>query len=172
MESQKSGLQKQTNIFEAIIKSISRIASIAGMIVLVLMMLLTVADVFLRFAFRRPILGSTELTEYMMVFLSLGMAWCLLQGKSIRMDMIVERFSARGQASIDSITYIISLGILVLMTWHMFTEGIAIRSMMLTSSTLRIPTYPFYWVFSLGLLIFSLAVLINLVKSLTKAVRL
>jgi TRAP-type transport system small permease protein len=162
---------KPSNAYEKAIYQISRVLSVAGMVVLIGMMLLTVSDVFLRYAFRHPILGSTEITEYMMVFLALGMGWCLLQGRSIRMDMIVERFSPRSQAVVDTVTYIISLGILGFMGWRTLSESIAVHKIMLVSSTLRIPAYPFYGILALGLIIFGLAILVNLINSIVKVIK-
>ena len=54
---------------------VSRFLLLIGQFVLVAMVLRTVVDVFLRYVFNKPILGSYELTEFMMailVFSSIG----------------------------------------------------------------------------------------------------
>lgn len=164
-------LTKSVNSTESIIRSVSRVMSLVGMAILVVMMMLTVFDVFLRYAFRRPILGSTEITEYLMVCLALGMAWCLLKGRSIKMDLILGRFPLRVQAITDSITYIITFGVLVIITWRTLTETLNAQRTFFMSTILRIPAYPFYGALTLALVMFCLAMLVSLIHNVVKAVK-
>ena len=73
---------------ETIIKAVSRIANGVGMAVLTFMMLVTVADVFLRYAFNKPILGTVELCEYMMVaVVYLALPLCAFRGGNARVEV-------------------------------------------------------------------------------------
>ena len=51
---------------EKVIRVAGFLVGIAGIVLVVGMMLLTVADVILRAAFNRPIIGSTEVTQLML----------------------------------------------------------------------------------------------------------
>ena len=62
---------------EAIVHRLGRVMNLFGLGVLCLMMLLTVADVLLRYTLNQSILGTIELTEYMMLIIFyFGFAWC------------------------------------------------------------------------------------------------
>jgi hypothetical protein len=68
-------LSRAAQRLEKIIFPISHFLHLIGQVMLVLMVSITVADVFLRYVLNRPILGSYELTEFMMailVFASVG----------------------------------------------------------------------------------------------------
>ena len=55
---------------ETVINAIVRTLVYAAMVILGAMMLLTVIDVFGRYLLNRPLVGSTEVTEVMMVTLA------------------------------------------------------------------------------------------------------
>ncbi len=162
---------KKSSIAGMIVSSISRGLNIGGMIILVAMMLLTVMDVLLRYFLSRPIIGSTEITEYMMVCLALGMAWCVLAGRSIKMDLIVGRFPSRAQGLIDSITDAIGLAALICITWQNFREAINAYRTHMTSIILMIPSYPAKGILAVAFTWLCLAVLVTLIKNITKAVK-
>jgi TRAP-type C4-dicarboxylate transport system permease small subunit len=156
---------------EKIITVFCQVASMIGVVFLVAIVSLTVVDVLLRVFFNSPILGSTEITEYMMICLILGTGLCALRGRQIKMDMIVDRFKPRAQAYVDSFTNLLTLGIFGILCWTIFQEGLTLQKLKLISSILKIPTFPFYLVLSIGLGILCLALVVLVVKSIMKAVR-
>jgi len=146
--------------------------NIVAMAVLVAMMLLTVSDVFLRYVFKKPILDSIHLTEYMMVcVVFLALAWCEVNGKHVTVDLIVSRFSPRIQAVFSSGTYLVELGLCSLITWQSFRETLAIKQLQKSSLLLGVPVYPFYFVLAFGCAIFSLVMLTKLIHHLYKTVK-
>ncbi|MFQ5842293.1 MAG: TRAP transporter small permease subunit, partial [Thermodesulfobacteriota bacterium] len=87
--------------FFPVSKILNRIASAT----LFLMMLLTTADVFLRKVFSKSILGTVEVTEFMMVglvFFSLAQTEVL--NRHVKVDLIMSRLRERTQGMIDMIT--------------------------------------------------------------------
>jgi TRAP-type transport system small permease protein len=145
--------------------------NILGMAILVLMMLLTAADVFLRYFLNSPIMGSTEITEYMMVCLALGVPYCTLTGKAVSMELITERFPKRLQAFVDAFTNLLGLVAMVFLTWQLYKEMVNAREIDFSSAILNIPAYPFFAVlaFSMGMMAVSLVVII--VGNVHKGVR-
>jgi TRAP-type C4-dicarboxylate transport system permease small subunit len=155
-----------------IIKTISQGLNYLGTTVLVAMMLLTVADVSMRYVLSLPILGSTELTEYMIVcVVFLGLAWCAIKERHIKVDLVVSRFSPRLQASVKSITLFLGLGICALTTWRSFLEAIDALNSRRASPLLTVPAYPFYLVFSLGFAILCLVMITQLVENAAKVIK-
>ena len=150
---------------------ISTLGRVGGGIIAV-MMLLTVADVSMRYVLSLPILGSTELTEYMIVcVVFLGLAWCAVKGRHIKVDLVVSRFSPRLQASFKSITLLLGLGICALTAWQSSVEAIYALHARRASPLLTVPAYPFYLVFSLGFAILCLVMITQLVENAAKVIK-
>ena len=69
------------------------------------MVLTTVVDVFLRYLFNSPILGSYELTEFMMAILVFGsVAYTMVVKGHVTVDLVITRLPARAQAILECIT--------------------------------------------------------------------
>lgn len=134
---------------------------------LVAMMLFTVANVVLRAFFNRPIPGDAELIEIAMVCTGfLGVAWCAIKGKHIRVDLLVSFFPKRAQCIIDVLGYLAVLGASTIIAWRSVVEGLANRQMHRLSPSLEIPIFPFYWVTSLGYAVLCLAILVLIARSI------
>lgn len=82
-------------------------------------MLLTVSDVCLRYFFNRPVMGATELTQDMMVYLSfLGLAWCAMMKSHLKVDLVMAYFPSRMQAAVDALTILAGLCMAALIAWQ------------------------------------------------------
>ena len=150
----------------------SRIAGIIGIVFLIAMMLLTVTDVFLRYFFNRPVMGSVELTEYIMVVAGfMGIAWCAVGRGHVKVDLIVGRFSPKVQAVVDSITYIFALGVVPLVAWQNFAQARYAKMEHVVSDLLEIPAYPFYIVVGVAYSLLALVLVNLLVESILEAVK-
>lgn len=157
---------------DRVISKISRWLHSVGVSILAAMMLLTFADVALRYVFNRPISGSYELTEFMMaVLLTFGIAYCAVVKGHVTVDVVVSRFPQRVQAIIDSITCLLGLSLFSLITWQC---AVLIKDRLelgLTSQVLYIPTFPFVGVVALGSAVFCLVLITHLLDYLSKAVK-
>ncbi len=144
--------------------------NILGIISLLAMMMLTVSDVFLRYFFSKPIIGGTELTQCFMVCMALGLGWSALKGKGIKMDLILGQLPLKAQWIIDSLTILMGLAIIIPITIAFFGEISIVKEMMMHTAMLRIPEYPFYFIIGTGLGLFSIVLIILIVKNLAKVV--
>jgi len=147
---------------------VANYGAIAGVAV---MMLLTVADVFMRFALKSPITGVTEITEYMMIVLVLGMGLCAILGRNIYVDLVIGRMSKRGQAVMDIVNQVIGLGAISLLTWQTFAAGLYARSYQVTSAMLQIPDFIFYVIFTLCYGVLGIAMIALIVKDVGEIIK-
>ena len=135
--------------------------------ILGLLMVLTVANVILRDFFDKPIMGTPELSEFMMVLvIFLALAWCAITRKHVKVELVVNRFSPRIQAIFNGITLLLTLGIFVIITWQSFLESMVVYD---TTSLLRIPHTPFYWIMTFGLGLFCLSILVLIIENTIEA---
>lgn len=165
-----SGIHRLKSVV-GLVNRISRWSNYLGVGVLIIMMLLTVSDVLLRYLFNSPILGTLELTEYMMVpVVFLGLAWCAVRRENIKVDILVSRLKTRPRAILDSLTCFLSLVVMVFITWQNFLETGNIWDSYRVSDILHVPAYPFFVVLTLGCFLLCIVLLINLVENIVQGV--
>lgn len=152
-----------------IIHLISRISGYVATITLGLMMLLTVADVSLRYFFNAPITGTTEITQLMMVVVVfLALAWCASNGAHVRVDLLVGTFRPRTRAIFDSITLMGALFIYVIITWRSWIESGHTDT---TTSLVGIPLKPFHYILTIGFGLLVLVIVTLIIDNVKKAVK-
>ena len=94
---------------------------------LVVLMMITVVDVFLRYVFNRPIRGSYDIVECMLlIFVFHGMAAAFFGRRNIVIDLIVSFAAARIVAALIRIADVLSVVVLVLIFWAMITPAMQI----------------------------------------------
>lgn len=158
--------------FSTAVNSISRVAHSVGAGVLAVMMFFTTLDVTLRYFFNRPIMGSFELTEYMMsIVISLGLAYCAMLKGHVNVDFVISRFSERTQTIINSITSLVALIIFFLISWQCIEQTKILKSSGLTSPILFIPTFPFLAALAFGCALTCLVFLTQFLDFLIRAAR-
>ena len=150
---------------DKVISYIVRNLSYVGVIVLASMMMLTVIDVFMRFALNLPILGSSEIIEFMMLTLAfLVISYTTLERGHVRVDLVISRFSSRTRVILDIFSYIFCLALYIPMTWRYIPETMENWRMGETSVVLEITAIPFYFVVIVGCGLLCLVLLVHLVK--------
>jgi len=162
-------LGKAACLVESVIHPVSQVAIRMALGVLAVMMFLTVLDVCLRYLFNRPLPGTYEITEFMMVVtVFFAVAYTQIQKGHVRVELLVSRLPPKAQAVIDSSVSFLSLGLLSLITWQSFIMAKAQMANELTSTILRVPVFPFVLVVVFGCGLLSLVLLENFLSSLTR----
>ena len=149
------------------ISNVSKFLNYAGAAVLLVLMLLTTADVAGRYLFNAPITGVFEVTEFSMaclVFFSL--AHTQSRKGHVAVDIFVSLLPPKGQRIIDIITKVLSFIVLLLITWQSIERGFELKEFKETSATLQIPVYPFLFLVAFGCLILSLEFLTDSIKAI------
>ena len=143
-----------------------------GAFAIAIMMFLTSADVLFRYLLNKPITGSFEITEYLMVIcVSLTLSYCAVLGGHVKVDLVVSLFSARTQEVIQSVVNFIGLLFFLLVSWQSARQAINIKNSGTFSTVLHIPVFPFVWVLFFGSILFSVIFMRDLYKSLSLVIR-
>ena len=130
--------------------------------ILFAMMLLTMADVVLRKVLSRGILGTLELTEFMMagvVFLALAQTERL--DRNVQMDLIMQRFRPQARMLAALVTRTICILFCCVMTASALVYADAIRGSGEVSLDLWIPKYPFIYAVAAGWALLALVLLMR-----------
>ncbi len=155
-----------------LLNQVSRGVSILAIASLLAMMLLTVTDVFMRKVLTNPIVGSVELTEYLIVVAGfLGVAWCTFKGGHLKVGVIVDRMPPRVQAITDSITLFLGMTVVPLVAWQLFARAREAQLEGLRSFILDLPDFIFLNVAAVGYALFFLALVPVLIQSIRKAIQ-
>ncbi len=100
-----------------------RVASVA----LVVLMMVTVVDVLLRYLFNKPIRGSYDIVECMLlIFVFHGMAAAFFGRRNIVIDIIDSFIAARVIVWLIRLADVLSIVVLVLIFWAMITPAVQI----------------------------------------------
>ncbi|OGO24931.1 MAG: hypothetical protein A2144_04485 [Chloroflexi bacterium RBG_16_50_9] len=144
----------------------------AGMSLVLVMMFLTVVHSVGRYIFAMPVPGIIEMSSFMLVtMIFLSIAYTQIFKGHVVIGLIVDRFSERTQAIIDSFTYLIGLVVSILAIRQTFIESMHMVQAGDRSMILQIPAFPFYFVVALGWTLFSLAMLVQLIHFVLRMVR-
>lgn len=158
------------NKVEKTIQSIIEKSGLLGVLSLALMTLLTFCDVFLRYFFKRPIVGSTEITEFIMVcVVFFSLAWCSLRGDHVAVDLITSKLSGRGLRISDSINYILTALVGLLIATQSFEQAEYLKDIALKSQLLNIPRYPFLVISTFGFVLLFLDATLHLYNTNIKS---
>ena len=109
---------------------------------LVGMTALTCADVILRI-FRRPILGSYEIVEFIgATAAGFALAYTTLKRGHVAVSILVALFPKRVQTIIYLIVQLVSISLFALLSWECISYGNDLKSAGEVSLTLELPFFP------------------------------
>ncbi|MCR4443297.1 MAG: TRAP transporter small permease [Peptococcaceae bacterium] len=154
-------MRKVAGVVDILSREMDRIAGacVAGVMVLV------IANIVLRQAFNRPILGTYELVGYLTALgISLALARCAFQNGHIALDYIAGKFPVKLQAGAGVIINLISLCFWVLASWRLGVYGLSMMASGVVSSTAQLPVYPVVLLIGAGLAGLCLVLLVRLVE--------
>jgi tripartite ATP-independent transporter DctM subunit len=165
-------LNRAADSLENLIKPIIQLVNRVGTVILLLMVLLLGVNVVLRYIVRKPIKGSVELEEFLLVILVFfGVAYTALKKRHIKVDLVLKRLPESTQSIITSITSVVSLGLCVVMTWQIVVYAQIKWSSSAESVILNLPVFPFILVAAFGSALLGLAMLVEVLRSLASVGR-
>ncbi len=141
-----------------------------GMIALTLMMAVITVDVILRIAINRPIRGSIEIAELLMlpaIFLAVGLVQYLKSNISV--DVLYSKFPRKLQFITDILTSLLNLGICGLILRQAFVFQLYLIETHNMSMILKLSTAPFHVALVIGYILIFLVLVVQFVDTLMKA---
>lgn len=156
----------------ALLRGAIGVANVVSLVALVAMTAITVVDVAGRYLFNRPLLGSLELSELLMVFLVFGaFAVTELRNGHVDIDVVVAKLPPRGQALCETLAALLSTLFWGAITWRTALHAQNVWRAGETTPNLGLPISPFVWVAAIGTLLFTLALVARAFAALRRVVR-
>ena len=141
-------------------------------ITLFAMMAITITDVFLRKFTNTSILGTVELTEFMMVIVVFcSIAQCEVDDGHIRVELIMDKFGPRFRAYADIFTQTLCSVLFALMSLSIYHHAINMQSSGEVTMDLGLPMYPFVYIALFGCIVMTLVLLSKTISIILKAIK-
>ncbi len=148
-------------------RSIQRVTyfmGMGGMFLLIPMMLLTTCDVIARAFWHKPIMGTVELSSYMLVlFVFCGLAYTQQVKGHVRVTFLVSRLGERWRYLLEAITSLLCVFIVGVLVWQGWLVGMEETTV---SDMLRIPQRPFRLLLPLAAFLLGAEFFFNFVEAL------
>ncbi len=152
-----------------VIHSLSRRMCLIGVFVISAMMLLTCADVVLRY-FRYPIKGTYDIIGILGgVLIALPLSYSHVMGRQVAVESIFSKSGQTVQIITKGIVGLLSVGMVGLIAWRSFFLGNDLWRTGRVSDTIAIPVFPFLYVLTFGCAVYFLVLLIDFFKLFKKA---
>jgi TRAP-type C4-dicarboxylate transport system permease small subunit len=134
----------------------------------VIMMVLTCADVILRF-FRHPIPGTYEMVGLLgAIVVSFSLAHTSVMRGHISVEFIVQKLPKTVQIVIDGINSLLGTALFGLITWQSLLYASNLMHTGEVSLTLQMPIYPFVYGIAIGSGMLCVVLLIDFLQSLKR----
>jgi TRAP-type C4-dicarboxylate transport system permease small subunit len=151
---------------------LSKWFSWVGGIGLVVMLGLIIADVVGIKIFKSPVPGAIEIVAFLgVVVTAFAIAYTYILRGHIQVEFFVMRLPARAQAFVASFVYLLGIVLFILLAWRSYEYGRVLQSTGEVSMTQGIPFYPFVYAIALCCIPVCLLLIVELLKSVSKAVK-
>lgn len=156
---------------ERVVHWLSKFCDRIAQVAVVAMMLLVVGNILGRKVWK-PIYGSFDFVGFLgAIIVAFAIAYCALKKGHIEVELVMAQLPDRVQGVIGVLTHTLSLGIFILITWQCIVLGNDMRRSGELSMTALVPSYPYIYSVAFGCALLCVVILVDLMKSLVKAVK-
>ncbi|MFT5508573.1 MAG: TRAP-type mannitol/chloroaromatic compound transport system permease small subunit [Hyphomicrobiaceae bacterium] len=151
------------------VESVSILSGYFAAAIIPLLAILIAYEVIARYAWNAPTSWAFEVSYMLMgISLMLGLAWCTLARKHIRVDFVYDNLAPKGKATVDLMGYVfLLLPILIWVTWALFVYFLEAYKVNETSgeSAWNPIIWPFKFSFAFGFFLFTMQTVVETIKS-------
>ena len=150
-----------------IVKPVFTFFSWFAILAILLIAVITVANILSRLFLNHSLLGSIEIPQLAMVIVSFGALPVVSAFNGhIKVDLLVEKFSARGQAALTVLNLILSGTVLLFLAKFTFIRAAKAFTSHICTTNLSIPHYPFYYAMAIFMVFTSFICYYNIIHLL------
>jgi TRAP-type C4-dicarboxylate transport system permease small subunit len=151
--------------YEKIVTWLARSINWLAAIAIMVMMLLTTADVILRY-FRHPIPGTYEIVGFLgSIGVGFALASTSMQNGHVAVSVLLQRLSRKTQSVVEAVNSLLAAGFFSLVTWQSVVLGNDLRRTGEVSLTLEMPFYPFVYGIAVGCATLTLVLILDFLAS-------
>ena len=165
-------LDKTADFIEKRIEPVIRILNAIGAGTALIMVILVTVHVLSRALFKKPLLGTVELEELMIVVLVfLGMAYTQVRGNHISVDFVTSRLSEKAQEILSGVTSLLSMCLFFALSWQGVLLSLTYLQKNVDTFHLRIPIFWVMWIVALGFFLLGVILFKNFLRAASHTVK-
>jgi TRAP-type C4-dicarboxylate transport system permease small subunit len=159
----------KVSFFEKAVTGFSSWFNMVASAALVVMMVLTCVDVFMRYLFNHPITGTYDLVGLLGAILaSFGMPYTMLKKGHVAVEILIQSLSRGKQLIVETFTHLLGISLFLVLVWQAIGLSRDMRAAGEVTPTLLLPFYPIVYCMAVCFFGLCLAILVNLLHIWTK----
>ena len=159
----------KTSFFEKAVMGLSDFFNMIASAALVLMMVLSCADIFMRYLFSKPIIGTYDIVGLSgAVLVSFALPYTMLKKGHVAVELLVQSLSRGKQLVIETFSHLLGISLFLVMVRQAVLLSMDMKAAGEVTPTVHLPFYPIVYCMALCFLFLSLAILVNLLHVWTK----
>jgi TRAP-type transport system small permease protein len=146
-----------------------RLALWLGGLAIIIMMMLTIIDVFMRYVFDSPIHGGTDMSAMVLVVVvAFSIGYSARSGGQVVVELFTNIWPEKLNRIIGSCVHVIGIFMLIILVWRLFESGLSASEYGETTTTIHIPFEPFYYILAIGMAIYAIVLLVELIAMIMR----
>lgn len=159
----------KVSFFEKAVAAISDLLNMVASAALVLMMVLSCADIFMRYLFSRPITGTYDIVGLSgAVLAAFSLPYTMLKKGHVAVEILIQSLSRGKQLVIETFSHLLGISLFLVLVWQAVLLSRDMKAAGEVTPTLLLPFYPIVYCMALCFFFLSLAILVNLLHVWTK----
>jgi TRAP-type C4-dicarboxylate transport system permease small subunit len=159
----------KASLFEKTVTRLSDFFNMIASAALMLMMVLSCADIFMRYLFNRPITGTYDVVGLSgAVLVSFALPYTMLKKGHVAVELLVQSLSRGKQLVIETFSHLLGISLFLVMVWQAILLSRDMKAAGEVTPTVHLPFYPIVYCMALCFFILSLAIVVNLLHVWTK----
>ena len=159
----------KVSFFEKAVTGLSSFLNMIASAALVLMMVLSCADIFMRYLFSRPITGTYDIVGLSgAVLASFALPYTMLKKGHVAVELLVQSLSRGKRLVIETFSHLLGTSLFLVLVWQAIILSRDMKAAGEVTPTLLLPFYPIVYCMALCFFGLSLAILVNLLHVWTK----
>jgi len=152
--------------FNNVIRNLPKYFGQLSGISIFLIMILTSADVVMRYFFKNPLIWVAEWSEYLMVsVVYLGLAYTDTLGGHIGIDLFVQKLSKKTRHILNYFNHTLMLAFVIVLTWQgwvLFEDSWRLNRHHMGAS--HTPEFPANFALFIGCVVFCITLLVKIIR--------
>jgi C4-dicarboxylate transporter DctQ subunit len=155
----------KVSFFEKGVANISSLFNMVASAALVVMMVLTCADIFMRYFFSRPIIGTYDIVSLLGAVLAcFAMPYTMLKKGHVAVELLIQTLSRGKQLIIETFTHLLGVSLFLVLVWQAILLSKDMKEAGEVTPTLLLPFYPILWCMAGCFFVLCLAITVNLLQ--------
>ncbi|MBN2125433.1 MAG: TRAP transporter small permease [Deltaproteobacteria bacterium] len=153
----------KASFFDKAVTGCSSLFNMVASAALLVMMVLTCADISMRYFFSSPIIGTYDIVSLLGAILaSFSMPYTMLQKGHVAVEILIQSLSRGKQLIVETFSHLLGISLFLVLVWQAVLLSKDMKEAGEVTPTLLLPFYPILICMAVCFFVLCLAILVNL----------